>query len=556
VTHTLRIAKGLALPLDVLSDVTAIVGRRGRGKTTTAVVLVEEAHAAGRRFCVVDPTGAWYGLRSSRDGKTPGIPCVVFGGKHAMAPLEPTAGKLIADFVADPTQPSAVLDIKWWSRGEQVRFLADFLTRLYQKNDAPLVLVLDEADQVAPQRAEPGEAVMLGAAQRLVKLGRVSGFGVILVTQRPATLNKTVLNMAGVLVTMGLTGPQDQKAVLEWMKYRADESKAREILGSLPGLPQGRAWVWAPEINVLQRVDIRDRLTFDSSATPKPGARAVQPRALAEVDIAKLTADIQATIEAAKANDPKHLRAEVQRLTLALAAARTPAPVTTVERVEVPVLTGAELRALDALGESIKQLFAGQLSVQEAIDRYGGELFRARTAIDDLRTAVQARTAAPSARPAPSSRPVPPPRAHPPQGRGAPSAVTGGRRAILTAAAQHPDGVTREQLTVLTGYKRSSRDTYLQQLRSDDLLAVDGDRLVITAVGRDALGDYDLLPTGAALREYWLSRLTGGERAILAVVCDAHPGVISREMISRATDYQRSSRDGDYPAVYTKHRFR
>jgi hypothetical protein len=33
------------------------------------------------------------------------------------------------------------------------------------------------------------------------------------------------------------------------------------------------------------------------------------------------------------------------------------------------------------------------------------------------------------------------------------------------AVAQYPEGVTREQLSVLTGYKRSSRDTYVQRLR-------------------------------------------------------------------------------------------
>src|SRR6185312_5032994 len=45
-----------------------------------------------------------------------------------------------------------------------------------------------------------------------------------------------------------------------------------------------------------------------------------------------------------------------------------------------------------------------------------------------------------------------------------PHALPRGEHAILTAAAQYPDGVSREQLTVLTGYKRSSRDTYLQRL--------------------------------------------------------------------------------------------
>lgn len=487
----LKIAKGVNLPDDVLSDVTAIVGRRGRGKTTTAVVLVEEAHRLKRRFCVVDPTGAWHGLRSSRDGEHPGIPCVIFGGKHAMAPLEPTAGKLLADFVADPTQPSAVLDIKWWSRGEQVRFLSDFLPRLYQKNDAPLLLVLDEADQVAPQSPERNEAPMLGAAQRLVKLGRVSGFGVVLVTQRPATLNKTVMNMAGVLVAMGITGPQDQQAVLDWMKHRADAAQAKEILGSLPGLPQGTAWVWAPELDVLKRVEVRDRWTFDSSATPKHGERAVEPRALAEVDLAKLTADIQATIEQAKANDPRELKAEVQRLTLALKAAQqakpvAPAPPPEPVRVEVPVLTEEDKARLDALRIDVTDL---RDELRRGLERV--ELLA--TAASTLQAAVVGRT-----RPAAPVR-TPPQRSAPVREvaqRSAPMRTTAasswslgaGERRILIAIAQHKDGVTREQLTVLTGYKRSSRDTYLQRLRAAELVEIAGDGIMATAAGIACLG--------------------------------------------------------------------
>lgn len=40
--------------------------------------------------------------------------------------------------------------------------------------------------------------------------------------------------------------------------------------------------------------------------------------------------------------------------------------------------------------------------------------------------------------------------------------------------AQHRRGVTREALTILTGYKRSSRDTYLQRLRARALVETEG----------------------------------------------------------------------------------
>jgi DNA-binding IclR family transcriptional regulator len=115
---------------------------------------------------------------------------------------------------------------------------------------------------------------------------------------------------------------------------------------------------------------------------------------------------------------------------------------------------------------------------------------------------------------------------------------------VLTAIAQHPGGVTREQLTVLTGYKRSTRDTYIQRLGERRHVGMDGDRVVATQAGVDALGaSFEPLPTGDALRLHWLQRLPEGERRVLEVVVQAYPKAVEREVISQATDYARSSRD-------------
>jgi hypothetical protein len=119
-----------------------------------------------------------------------------------------------------------------------------------------------------------------------------------------------------------------------------------------------------------------------------------------------------------------------------------------------------------------------------------------------------------------------------------------GERKVLTAVAQYPDGADREQLTVLTGYKRSSRDTYLQRLQAAGLVDVEGGAIRATDAGVDALGsDFEPLPTGKALQKHWLDKLTGGERAILEVLLQAYPSAVPRDVISAQTDYKRSSRD-------------
>lgn len=120
-----------------------------------------------------------------------------------------------------------------------------------------------------------------------------------------------------------------------------------------------------------------------------------------------------------------------------------------------------------------------------------------------------------------------------------------GERIVLTATAQHTEGVIREQLTVLTGYKRSTRDTYIQRLKERGfVLENGGGRIGATAEGIAALGpDFARLPTGAQLLDHWRQKLPIGEKAVLEVAVAAWPEPVDRERISEVTQYQRSSRD-------------
>jgi hypothetical protein len=118
-----------------------------------------------------------------------------------------------------------------------------------------------------------------------------------------------------------------------------------------------------------------------------------------------------------------------------------------------------------------------------------------------------------------------------------------GERKILTAIAQYPEGASREQLSILTAYKRSSRDAYIQRLRSSGYVSVQGANLFATQDGIDALGDFEPLPTGAELRGYWLDKLPEGEKRVLEVLISAYPDSVPREAIDTNTGYKRSSRD-------------
>jgi DNA helicase HerA-like ATPase len=62
-----------------------------------------------------------------------------------------------------------------------------------------MMLVIDEADAIAPQKPQKGEERMLGAAEDIVRRGGQRGIGCVLVTQRSAVLNKNVLTQAQIL---------------------------------------------------------------------------------------------------------------------------------------------------------------------------------------------------------------------------------------------------------------------------------------------------------------------------------------------------------------------
>ncbi len=71
------------IPDDVLTDHMAVLAKTGAGKTYGAKGIVERLARMKRRICIVDPKDAWWGLKSSADGKSAGHPFIVFGGPHA-----------------------------------------------------------------------------------------------------------------------------------------------------------------------------------------------------------------------------------------------------------------------------------------------------------------------------------------------------------------------------------------------------------------------------------------------------------------------------------------
>jgi DNA helicase HerA-like ATPase len=77
------------VPPEALEEHIAVLGKTGAGKTYTAKGLVEALLRAQKRVVVIDPLGAWWGLRSSADGRADGFPVAIFGGVQESARRAP-----------------------------------------------------------------------------------------------------------------------------------------------------------------------------------------------------------------------------------------------------------------------------------------------------------------------------------------------------------------------------------------------------------------------------------------------------------------------------------
>lgn len=365
----IHLAPRLRLSTDAVTEVFGILGARGSGKTTTASVFAEQLLAHQLPLVILDPTDAWWGLRSSKDGKADGYPITIIGGEHADAPLEETAGKVIADLVAEEAPP-LVLSLRLLSGAAMRRFAADFFERLYEKNRNALHVFIDEADTFAPQRIMKGGERLFGAVDQLVRRGRSSGLGVTLISQRSAAISKDVLSQCSTLIAHRASHPRDVEPVLEWMRSHVSKEITDMVHASIAKLANGEAWLMSPEwLDVFGRFQMNDRTTFNSSATPKAGERRIVPKRLAPVDLAALQKRMAATIERAKADDPRELRKEIERLKQEARVLGRLAEHSTPKRVEVPALTKQQSALLDKLEGKVAALRGAARSLGDDIEK-------------------------------------------------------------------------------------------------------------------------------------------------------------------------------------------
>lgn len=539
------------IPDKALAQHIAVLGKTGSGKSYAIRGVVEQLLDEEARCCVIDPTGTWWGLKSSATGKSGGYPVVIFGGTHADLPLGAAHGEALAEAIGTSSTP-AILDTSQMKVGERTRFFADFADALVRKNKGPLHLVIDEAHLFAPQGKvnDPQSGAMLHAANNLVSLGRSRGLRIVLITQRPAKLHKDSLTQVETLVAMRLIAPQDRKAVEEWIKDNADQEKGREIISSLATLKTGQAWVWAPELRVLERVQFPRIRTFDSSAAPDDSGGGAGP-VLAPIDREAIAARLKAVAVEADANDPKKLRAKLGELERTVRRLHQSAGQITRIDAQPAQIQAAEERGYqrgrqDGERERLKDREADHKDLRRDLLRAVEGVMNGHTPLARSLPEIPAAASAASTRKVLEKSP-PSPRVVPARasGNGAGEKMGKAERKFLTVLAQRQGkATTRNQAAIFAGYSSKSGhvDNTLGVLRSAGYAQGGGDDIRVTSDGLRALGEYEPLPTGEELRRYWLAHAGGkAERSMLEVILKAYPDPLTRNEVAEAANYSIDS---------------
>jgi hypothetical protein len=551
---SLHIAEGLALPNDFAGLRSAIVARAGGGKTYTASVLAEEMVDAGQPWYALDPTGAWWGLRASADGRGPGLPVIVLGGAHGDVALPADAGAAVADLVAH--EPSFyVIDLsELGTRGAEVRFAAAFFERLYRtkaKRTDPLHGFWDEADLFAPQRCGPEEARMLGAAEQVVRRGRIRGLGETLITQRPAVVNKNVLSQIDVLIALVIGDERDRRAIKGWLDGTPDADRRREVLESLAGLDRGEAWIYAPAERpaIYRRASIRERRTFNSSARGRRGGS--EPARLADVDLDALRTRMAESIEKATAEDPRVLLTRIRDLERELRQRPAAEPEPVEVRVEViPERVRAQAAALTQevakVGERLRD-FAAHL------EGFALDLGGYANGLDDAIQQHQVAPAAPAA-----ARRAATPRAAPPRPPARKPAVevpddvaeivTGPRQTILDAIATleqiGASPAPKIQVALLAGvsHKSSGYQNNCGALRTAGLVDYPaGGMIALTDQGRQ-LADGGAAPATSEAMWAFVEQLVGAAKwNLLRTLIENYPNAVGKAELAELSGVSANS---------------
>jgi len=222
----------LKFSLDFVRDKIFLTGITGSGKSWTGGLLMEEINRVGLQFVCFDVLGAHGGLSQ--------LPNV--------EELHPKGGEnvnikgLIDRLQKEPT--SFVIDVSDLGLDKQQQIVRDYCDDLLQaKLGKGIMTIFEECQDFVPQQGKP---VSFDGIVRLCKLGRQNGYGVCLISQRPASVSKEALSQCSTYMIHNLINHRDLKAIEDQMGFGTDKSQVKKVLGGISAAQQGEVVCYSP----------------------------------------------------------------------------------------------------------------------------------------------------------------------------------------------------------------------------------------------------------------------------------------------------------------------
>ena len=541
-TFSINLGKGVRLDARKLVDTRMlVVGNSGSGKSW-AVRLIAEQAAPKIQTIILDPEGEFASLRELVD-------VLIVGSDGDLQPTVPTAGKLARRLLE--LGVNAVIDLyelKMKDRRAFVRAFLDSLMSAPKKLWRPALIILDEAHKYCPERSS-GQAESTESVITLLSQGRKRGFCGILVTQRISKLHKDAVAECG----NNLIG----RTMLD-----IDVKRARDVLGllkkdegTLRSLKEGYFYGFGPAFKGSEGV-IRFKTAEVETTHPEPGERHKLTPPQPSAKIKKVLAELRELPQEVKkeADDLATARSQVRVLERELLAAKRESAKVRKDGANGVDVEAAIARALKRertqlerkLATSIKRATALRQNIQ-SLGRHTDDLEEGlRTLVDHQPVPEPKVVRAPTCPPRPQAPEPDRPQSDASVGRG-------GLSRMLRALAQTPDGCDRAQLGILAGMSSRSGTfaNYLATMRTNGWMVDERGLMFATDDGIEALGDFEPLPTGDALVEYWQGRLgAGGLRRLFDALIEAGAQGLGRDDLAEAAEL--SSRSGTYANYLAK----
>ncbi|MDR0791539.1 MAG: ATP-binding protein, partial [Methanomassiliicoccaceae archaeon] len=118
-------------------------------------------------------------------------------------------------------------------------------------NVPPMMLIIEEAHNYCPQQ---GTAISSRALATIASEGRKFGLGLMVISQRPAKIDKNVLSQCGTQIILKVTNPNDVKAIAASV-----EGLTTGMTEDIQTMPIGIAMVVGAGIEAPLLVDVRPR---------------------------------------------------------------------------------------------------------------------------------------------------------------------------------------------------------------------------------------------------------------------------------------------------------